>query len=50
MAGPFLQYIINDKANNRNIVLEGFVFAPSAAKRDYVFEVETVLRSLQESR
>ena len=50
MAGPFLQYIINDKHNSRNILLEGFVFAPSTAKRDYVFEIETVLRSLQESR
>ena len=50
MAGPFLQYIINDKPNNRNIVLEGFVFAPSTAKRDYVFEIEAVLRSLQETR
>jgi len=50
MAGPFLQYIINDKANNRNIVLEGFVFSPSTAKRDYIFEIETVLRSLQENR
>jgi hypothetical protein len=49
MAGPFLQYIINDKPNNRNIVLEGFVFAPSTAKRDYIFEIETVLRSLQET-
>ena len=50
MAGPFLQYIINDKPNNRNVVLEGFVFAPSTEKRDYVFEIETVLQSLQENR
>ena len=49
MAGPFLQYIINDKPNNRNILLEGFVFAPSTAKRDYIFEIETVFRALQES-
>ena len=49
MAGPFLQYIINDKPNNRNILLEGFVFAPSTAKRDYIFEIETVLRSLKEN-
>ena len=47
MAGPFLQYIINDKANNRNIVLEGFVFAPSTAKRDYIFEVQTILKSIK---
>jgi len=50
MAGPFLQYIINDKANNRNIILEGFVFAPSTAKRDYIFEVETILRSIKEKK
>ena len=49
IAVQFLQYIINDKPNNRNIVLEGFVFAPSRAKRDYVFEIETVFRSLQET-
>jgi hypothetical protein len=50
MAGPFLQYIINDKANNRNIILEGFVFAPSTAKRDYIFEVETILISIKEKK
>ncbi len=50
MAGPFLQYIINDKTNNRNIILEGFVFAPSTAKRDYIFEVETILRSIKEKK
>ena len=50
MAGPFLQYIINDKAKNRNIILEGFVFAPSTAKRDYIFEVETILKSIKEKK
>ena len=49
MAGPFLLYVINDKPNNRNIVLEGFVFAPSTEKRDYIFEIETILRSIQET-
>lgn len=47
MAGPFLNYIINDTINNRQIVLEGFVFAPSVAKRDYIFEVDAILQSLQ---
>lgn len=50
MAGPFVLYIVNDKANNRNLVLEGFVFAPSKAKRDDVFEAETILRSIQEKK
>jgi len=30
--------------------LEGFVFAPSTAKRDYIFEVETILRSIKERK
>lgn len=47
MAGPFLNYIINDTLNDRQIVLEGFVFAPSVAKRDYIFEVDAILQSLQ---
>ena len=50
MGGPFLNYLIEDKLNDRVLFVEGFVFAPSTAKRDYVFEIETVLRSLQESR
>jgi hypothetical protein len=47
MAGPFLQYITNDPQKQRQLVLEGFVFAPSTAKRDYIFEVETILKSAQ---
>ena len=47
MAGPFLTYIINDKENNRKLVLEGFAFAPSTQKRDYMFELEAILRTLR---
>ncbi|WP_396591198.1 DUF4837 family protein [Allomuricauda sp. R78024] len=47
MAGPFLTYIINDKENNRKLVLEGFTFAPSAEKRDYMFELEAILRTVK---
>lgn len=47
MAGPFLTYIINDKEHNRKLVLEGFVFAPSTVKRDYIFELEAILRSVK---
>ena len=45
MAGPFVNYTIEDKKNNRFLVLEGFVFAPSVAKRDYIFELEAIIRS-----
>ncbi len=47
MAGPFLTYILNDKANNRKLVLEGFVFAPATEKRDDIFELEAILKTLK---
>jgi len=47
MAGPFINYMINDTINNRTIVLEGFVFSPSSKKRDYIFELEAIFRSLK---
>ena len=46
MSGPFINYIIDDKANNRQLVLEGFAFAPSVEKREYMFELEAILRSV----
>ena len=45
MAGPFLTYIIDDSANNRRMVLEGFTFAPATSKRDYMFELEAILKT-----
>lgn len=47
MAGPFLTYIINDKEHNRKIVIEGFVFAPATVKRDYMFELESILKTVK---
>jgi hypothetical protein len=46
MAGPFINYVIDDKLNNRQLVLEGFTYAPQIAKRDYMFELEAIIRSL----
>ncbi len=46
MAGPFLNYRIKDTVNNRWIIAEGFTFAPSKSKRDYMFELETILKSI----
>ena len=45
MAGPFLSYIINDKEHNRKMVIEGFTFAPSTEKRDYMFELEAIMKT-----
>ena len=47
MAGPFVNYTVDDKENNRYLVLEGFVFKPSANKRDNIFELESILRSVK---
>ncbi len=47
MAGPFLSYTVVDKKNNRLIVVEGLTYAPSVNKRDYMFELEAVLKTLK---
>ena len=47
MAGPFINYIIEDKQNSRFVVAEGFTYAPSVDKRDYMFELESIIRSIQ---
>jgi hypothetical protein len=46
MSGPFVNYCFLDKTNNRLFVAEGFVYAPSEGKRDYMFELETMIRSI----
>lgn len=45
MAGPFLNYAVLDKENDRYVILEGFAFAPSAGKRDHMQELEAILKS-----
>ncbi|MGY5352057.1 DUF4837 family protein [Wenyingzhuangia sp. IMCC45533] len=44
-AGPFLNYSIIDEKNNRVLVVEGFNYAPSVNKRDFVFELEAILKT-----
>lgn len=46
MAGPFLLYAIKDEEKQRYLIAEGFVFKPSYAKRNHIFEVEAILKSL----
>ena len=46
MSGPFINYWIEDKANNRYLIAEGFVYAPSVGKRDYIFELEAIIQSI----
>ena len=47
MAGPFLNYFIEDLKNNRILVVEGFVFSPSDRKREYMVEIAAIIKSLR---
>ena len=47
MGGPFLNYLIEDKLNERVLFIEGFVFAPSKRKRDNIIEIEAIVKSLK---
>ena len=47
MAGPFITYLIEDKINNRYLVADGYVYAPSLNKRDLVFELESIIKSIK---
>lgn len=47
MSGPFITYFIEDKVNQRYIVAEGFAFAPSVSKRNFMFELEAMIKSIK---
>ncbi len=47
MSGPFINYCIKDYRNRRILVLEGFCYAPSMKKRDLMFELEAIIKSVK---
>lgn len=47
MSGPFINYAIIDKKNNRILVLEGFCYAPSKEKRELMHELEAIILSVE---
>ncbi len=47
MGGPFISYTFRDEDYNRLIVVEGFSYSPGAKKRDFVFELEAILKTLK---
>lgn len=47
MGGPFINYVIKDEINKRWVVVEGFAFAPSVEKRNYMLELEAIIRSIK---
>lgn len=47
MAGPFVNYMIKDSLTKNWMVIEGFTFAPSMNKRDYMFELNTIITTIK---
>lgn len=47
MAGPFINYTVIDETHNRLIVFEGFTYCPSVDKREFIFELEAIGKSLK---
>ena len=47
MSGPFINYNIIDRTNRRILVLEGFCYDPSKEKRDLMFELEAIIKSVE---
>ncbi len=47
MGGPYVNYTIVDKKNKRMIVGEGFIYAPAIDKRDYMVQLEAILKTIK---
>jgi hypothetical protein len=47
MGGPFYNYSFIDKTGENIISIGGFVYAPEEEKRDYLREVEAVVKSVK---
>lgn len=47
MGGPFISMTTIDTKNNRVVTAEGYVYAPQFKKRDYLYEVEAMIKSLE---
>ena len=47
LGGPYINYIIEDEPNNRLLVAEGFLFSPGVEKRDMLFELEAIIKSIE---
>lgn len=47
MAGPFITYAIKDEVNQRYLIADGYVYAPSLKKREYIFELESIIKSIK---
>jgi len=47
MFGSFINYLILDPKNNRIVCLEGFCYIPSRERRDYMHELEAIIKGVK---
>jgi hypothetical protein len=47
MAGPFVNYAVYNKEKNNWLIIEGYVSAPNAEQRNYLFELEAILKGIE---
>lgn len=47
MAGPFLNYAIYNPKKKNWLIAEGYVSAPNSEQRNYMFELEAILKSIE---
>ncbi len=47
MSGPFINYAIVDTKHKRVLVLEGFCYAPFKGKRDFMLELEAIIKTIK---
>lgn len=47
MSGSFLNYAVLNKKKHEFMVVEGFCYAPSTEKRDLMFELEAIIKSIK---
>ena len=47
MGGPFISYVFVDESINRLYYIDGFVYSPSKPQREYIRELETILKTFQ---
>lgn len=47
MSGPFINYAFIDKKHKRILVVEGFCYAPFKGKRDFILELEAIIKTIQ---
>ena len=50
MSGAFVNYAIIDRRKRRFVIVEGFCYAPSTEKRDLMFELEAIIKTLKISK